>query len=88
MTLLFDEMLDVGCLTCTLTQDYNFREYAKRRVVAGFRENATAKNDEALKLMTKAEEELARMNRMSTLLSLYHQGPSVMELARSAQARA
>ncbi|KAJ1636261.1 hypothetical protein T492DRAFT_587752 [Pavlovales sp. CCMP2436] len=60
--------------------NYNFREYALRRVRLGFREHTTVGDSAAaLKLVHEGERQLELLRRQATISQLYPQGSHVLE---------
>jgi hypothetical protein len=60
--------------------NYNFREYALRRVRTGFREGAAAADGAAsLKLVHEGERQLELVRRQATISQLYPQASHVLE---------
>ena len=62
--------------------NYNFREYALRRVRLGFRENkVVADSAAALRLLAAGEKELETVRRQATISMLYQETRHVLEPA-------
>jgi len=59
--------------------DYNFRMYAHRRVMAGFRENRYVSGAEAENAINKGLESLRLLERQRSLGEFYPTSRSVME---------
>jgi len=69
-----------------MPQDYNFREYASRRIALGFRENMAASSEAVPDLMAQANVELESVRRQALINAMYHGKESVMT-AYTAQRR-
>lgn len=62
--------------------NYNFREYAQRRVRLGFRENKlVADPATAARLLAAGEKELETVRRQATISKLYQEARHVLEPA-------
>mmetsp|Transcript_4571 Transcript_4571/g.13916 ORF Transcript_4571/g.13916 Transcript_4571/m.13916 type:complete len:90 (+) Transcript_4571:42-311(+) len=61
---------------------YNVREYACRRVKAGFAENRGASGEAAEAAYQRGLEDLAMLRRQATIYNMYPVESSVMETAR------
>eukprot|EP00339_Tiarina_fusa_P007136 CAMPEP_0117078166 /NCGR_PEP_ID=MMETSP0472-20121206/55119_1 /TAXON_ID=693140 ORGANISM="Tiarina fusus, Strain LIS" /NCGR_SAMPLE_ID=MMETSP0472 /ASSEMBLY_ACC=CAM_ASM_000603 /LENGTH=83 /DNA_ID=CAMNT_0004804809 /DNA_START=95 /DNA_END=346 /DNA_ORIENTATION=+ len=59
--------------------DYNFRNYAIRRVKTGFRKNVALQGDEASVALQQAQQQLELLRRQAVLGKLYPSARSVME---------
>ncbi|GAX28968.1 hypothetical protein FisN_1Hu034 [Fistulifera solaris] len=61
--------------------DYNFREYALRRVKAGFRQHQSANGPELQTALQFGQEQLQVMQRFAQMSQSYPSARSVMESA-------
>ena len=72
----------VSVFRVRVVQDYNFREYAKRRICTEFREAKALAPDAAQQRMAAAQPELEKLRRMTTVNGLFSSTKSVMETMR------
>lgn len=62
-------------------QDYNMKEYAKRRIKRSFKDNRVLQNtDDILKNYNLGKKNLEMLTRQSIMTQLYPSNPSVMQL--------
>ncbi|EFA80302.1 LYR motif-containing protein 4 [Heterostelium album PN500] len=58
---------------------YNFREYSKRRIALGFRENKLATPDQTKDLIVQSQNDYEMLKRQATINSLYAHRKVVVE---------
>eukprot|EP01132_Coremiostelium_polycephalum_P000898 gene898-1123_t len=58
---------------------YNFKQYAHRRINAGFRENQSAQPDQVKELIVSSTKDLDMLKRQALINSLYSHNKLVVE---------
>ncbi|GAM23658.1 hypothetical protein SAMD00019534_068330, partial [Acytostelium subglobosum LB1] len=67
------------CREANKFSSYNFREYSKRRIAGGFRENKNATPDQTQSLITQSMNDFEMLKRQTTINSLYAHRKIVIE---------